>query len=154
MIASLQATASAAYSPNNYSILVSDCNSATTTLASSGLGINVPAAGTYHFEAVLFVDTNSTSGHKYEISGTAPVSWIRFHTNSMDDSNGVLTIHQRRVSSAGSGWGVNAGETYVYTDMKGAVSVTGPGTFLIQFAQNAGPSGISKVKAGSYLTLF
>lgn len=136
------------------STLSADFDATTTTLADSDLSVTLDTAGTYHYRAVLFVDANDVGGHKYELSGTAPVSSILFHADSMDDDAGTYVIHQRRTSSAGAGWGSNAGETSIYTTIEGKVTTTDAGTFLIQFAQNAGPDGTSTIKAGSFLIVY
>lgn len=117
------------------------------TLANvTGLGVSVAAGEIYEFTARLFVDADTTGGHKYAIGGTCTATVIKYQIQSWDNADASLDINARKTALAGASGA--AGPTGLYTEIKGFIEVGSAGTLTVQFAQNTG-SGTSSVLTGS-----
>jgi len=137
--------------PTKVDFLNSQFDKINVTLANTGLSVDLEASKSYWFRAVLFVDTDATGGHKYAISGTAVASSVLFQINSLDNGSNTFVVNVRGTALNDSG-GNSGGETEVFTEIIGFITVSTAGTLTIQFAQDA-VSGTSSVLAGSYLVV-
>lgn len=126
----------------------------TNTTLANVTGLSVPLADgyIYRFRAVLFVDADSTGGHKYAINVSginAPI--IIYQIDSIDNSTNSFVINSRQTVRGGSAG--QAGPTIIKTIIEGTASVVpsdSAGNLTVQFAQNAA-SGTSSILVNSTL---
>ncbi len=114
------------------------------------LSIDLLAGRSYHFKAVLFVDTDAIGGHKYAVAGTCTATVIIAEILALRNSTLAYTI-ATRVTALGSAAGEASGTAYL-TIIEGTITVNAAGTLTIQFAQNAA-NGTSSVLVGSTLSV-
>lgn len=156
-----QVSASSRYSVDNnghikssgFLTVASDFTVAASTVLASitGLSVNVKAAGTYSFEAILFVNADIAGGSSYALGGTATATSVIAQVNSVQNSTGSLVVSSR-LTSIGSAAG-QTGATVCHTTITGSIVVNAAGTLTIQYAQQTA-SGSSVIKAGSHLRFF
>ena len=117
-----------------------------TTLADiTGLSVNVLAGRTYRFKAVLYTTSNSASGVKAAIAGTATATNIIYYGQTADVSGGTA-IH--KATALGTAVGNVTAVTGAMIIIHGTITVNAAGTLTVQFADNAG-TNTSSVLVGS-----
>lgn len=128
----------------------------TTTLAkvtgASGtatLEVTITSGKWYTFQAKLFVDTDATGGHKYDITGTATATTIIFNVNSIRNSTNAFVINSRQTALTSS-VGEASGTAY-YTEINGTIKCNAGGSFYLRFAQNAANNTSTVLKGSSFI---
>jgi hypothetical protein len=126
----------------------------TTLQSDDHLTVTVGASKVYHFRAVLFVtSSSSTAGFKVALGGTATVTSVKAEVKIYDDTTSTIAAVSR-VTALGSSVGVvlTAGNNHV--EIEGAVEISAAGTFLIQWAQQVADAvNAVTVQRNSYLEL-
>jgi hypothetical protein len=114
-----------------------------------GLRVNVEAAKTYSFEAVLFTTSNVASGVQAAIAGTATATAIIYEGLTV---NAGLTTQGRALALGGAVGAVTA-VTAAQIKINGTITVNAAGTLTVQFAQNVAGGVASSVLVGSTFTV-
>lgn len=112
----------------------------------TGLSVSVVAAGVYSFEARLFTTSNSASGVKAAIGGTATATAIVYQ--GMTFSGTSISANARGTAMAAEVGAVTA-VTAAYITIAGTITVNAAGTLTVQFAQNVSGGTASSVLVGS-----
>lgn len=109
----------------------------TTLTADSELSVTLLANGKYQFEIKLFIlNDGAGEGVKVSLNGGAAATDVKGQVFIWDDT--LNTFTGARITSlggAGVGAGMSSGSNFVR--IEGAIEVTTPGTFYLEFAQNA-----------------
>jgi hypothetical protein len=116
----------------------------------TGLSLNLPNAGTYSFEALLYVTADATGGQKYQMTGAASPTQVNYDVEIIDITGKVIAAMGRATALSTSVALAGAANTAYQVRIRGTVTPTAAGTFNVQFAQNSA-SGTSSVLVGSSL---
>lgn len=126
-------------------------DSTSTSLADvTGLSRNVEAGRAYAFQAILFINADTTGGSKFAIKGTATATSVIYEIKQVCDATNLFTISSRQTALDGSGG--QAGCTASITTIEGTIVVNAAGTLIPRFAQNAA-TGTSSVLVNSSFRL-
>lgn len=121
-------------------------STALVSMATSGLSITTPGAGTYAFDMDVLLSTPAGGGFKFDFGAgnisTSATQWIGDNVPA-GNSSGVQTSLTSTYGSTVSA---------VYVRFAGYLVSTSGTTFIPRFAQNAA-SGTSSVLAGSCMHL-
>lgn len=130
-----------------------DQSSSSTTLADdSALSVSLAASTKYAFEITLFVSAASAvEGFKCALSGTCGVGQLKTQITIFDDvSNAMAALDRVTAFAASVGAGLSLGNAMA--TMAGTIEVSTAGTFLVQWAQNAGiGAAATTVQRGSVM---
>ena len=109
----------------------------TTLTDDVDLTVNLQANSRYWFRLSLFLTNDgATEGAKFALSGTVGITTLKAQISLYDDTLNSLAAFARVTALASAvGGGASVGDNYA--SIEGAIETSTPGTFLLQFAQNA-----------------
>lgn len=113
--------------------------------------------GTYSFLAMLDFTTDTVVGQKYKLDkdGTLVASFVRWRIRTVADGIAAPTIEGTVTDTAfGTSKGVTSGGTAGQTMIWGTIVVTTAGALKLQYANNGGGVGTSKLLKGSWWTIW
>ncbi|HEX3808933.1 MAG TPA: hypothetical protein VHW02_04470 [Rhizomicrobium sp.] len=137
------------------SVLTADFTRNGTSFQPTGLLVGgLVAGGTYEFEADLFVNPNSTGGHKYCISTSNGLvaSSIRYEILAIDNQTNAIVLSEV-ATALGAGPAGQSGATDVRTSIKGTLTVGTSGNLIVDFGNNTN-SNVATVRALSTFKVF
>lgn len=127
-----------------------DATTNTTLAAITGLTATLVAGKIYRFEAELFVDADVVGGSKFDMSGTATATSIKYQVQLFDNGTNAITINSRQTALAGSVG--QAGTTAGFVKITGLIVCNAAGTLTPRFAQNASNGTSSILTASTFTT--
>lgn len=115
------------------------------------LEVNLLASTKYRFEALLFINTDSTGGLKVAIDGTSTfqTNGLIYQMDFSDDGSSGINIKKRSVVFGAAGQLSGSSLTNGVCRISGTIDVNAAGTLAVYFAQNSSNNN-SSVQLGSY----
>lgn len=126
-----------------------DVTSSTTLQDDNELTITVTAAGIYIVRALIFA-SETASGMKYALGGTATVTSMKVHGLIYDTA---LRESARVTALASPVTHATAGGGNHFITLQGQLTINAAGTILLSWAQNSSDVVALTTQAGSTLTL-
>lgn len=118
------------------------------------LVLTLPSAGTYRVQGALFADGGTVGDLKLNLAGSGGASgfWNATVLGATATSPGSAATSQAyRIGAGTFGGGMVGLGTFVVIQISGSVTVTGPGTVKVQWAQLVADATPTTLYAGSWL---
>lgn len=123
-------------------------NNSTTLTSDSNMTLNIPSAGHWIFEGIVFFRTSAAGDFKMTFVGTGGVSntELRFGLYSP-----MLTTYAGLIFGAVSTAFLVSDTGFKHIVVRGAINASGSGTLALQWAQNTSDAGPTNLLHGSWL---